>query len=48
MASWIVYIEYNGECLEVEIEGFDLETEDEVYQEVMGNMQVWAEMVENE
>jgi hypothetical protein len=48
MARWTVYIEYGGESLEVDVNWDELETEEEVYQDVMANVQVWAEMVEDE
>lgn len=48
MARWIVYAEYGFETLEAELVADDLETEDEVIADFLENVQVWAELVEED
>lgn len=48
MARWIVYAEYGFETLEAEVADDDLETEDEVIADFLENVQVWAELIEED
>ena len=48
MTRWIVYAEYGGESLEVEVQDPDLETEGQVIDDVLEHIQVWVRKVEDE
>jgi hypothetical protein len=48
MARWIVYAEYGGDSLEVEVQDPDLETEGQVIADVLEYIQVWVRKVEDE
>ena len=48
MARWIVYAEYSGESIEVEVQDPDLETEGQVIDDVLDSIQIWARKVEDE
>jgi hypothetical protein len=48
MARWRVYAEYGFESMEAEVADDDLTTEDHVVRDFLENVQVWAELLEDE
>ena len=48
MARWTVYAEYGFESFEAEVSDEDLETEEDVIQDFLENVQVWATKIEEE
>ena len=48
MARWAVFAEYGFETLEAEVSDDDLKTEDQVIADFLENVQVWAQLVEED
>ena len=48
MARWRVFAEYGFESLEAEVSDDELQTEMDVINDVLENIQVWAELIEED